>query len=157
MSEFRQWIQRRTFLHPDFNRFNMWKECTNYWKRCEQTSLKSSSSGSYFVIHDWWQPFLYQEINIFQDRNKVVNIKKNCAILKRNFAQSKDPEKKKNSSRVKIWSNRNHGIHGIGKNRQRLIFTKTKLFFANRIKRDNSSIRFFLFSLNISFIFLSNF
>ena len=94
-SEFRQWIQRRTFLHPDFNRFNMWKECTSYWKQCEQTNLRSRSNGSYFVIHDWWQPFLYQEINIFQDRNKVVNIKIFCAILKRNFAQSKDPEKQK--------------------------------------------------------------
>ena len=69
--EVRLWIQRRKIPNPDFNHFNMWKECMNYWKQCEQTNPKWSSSGSYFVIHVWWQHLSYQETTTFQDPNKV--------------------------------------------------------------------------------------
>ena len=69
--EVRLWIQRRKIPNPDFNHFNMWKECMNYWKQCEQTNPKWNSSGSYFVIHVWWQHLSYQETTTFQDPNKV--------------------------------------------------------------------------------------
>ena len=117
--EVRLWIQRRKIPNPDFNHFNMWKECMNYWKQCEQTNPKWSSSGSYFVIHVWWQHLSYQETTTFQDPNKVPKKATWKPLLPFLFLE------------IIIWSQDSNKVWLFKINKKNLILTKNFYIYLN--------------------------